>query len=67
MDDNNLKPKEMLQKFTTCHGGQVFYYEDIARWVQQEFGIRRSMLIISDILNLEGIVELGDSAYQAPL
>ena len=58
-------PESVLERLTTYHGSQCFYFEDFKKWVVAEFGTPDND-IIQSTLNLDGIVELGDSAYQSP-
>ena len=55
----------MLERFTLEHGGQCFYFTDFNNWVFLEFGMYDND-IIQSVLNLDGVIELGDSAYQSP-
>ncbi len=58
-------PESVLERFTIDHGYQCFYFEDLKYWVATEFGYADDS-IVQSVLNLDGIIELGDSAYQSP-
>lgn len=58
-------PESVLERFSHEHGYQRFYFEDLNNWVLSEFGAYDNA-IIQSVLNLDGIIELGDSAYQSP-
>ena len=58
-------PESVLERFTLSHGYRRFYFEDLKYWVATEFGLPDDA-IVQSVLNLDGIIELGDSAYQPP-
>lgn len=62
-------PEKILERFSDYHfekhGTQCFYYEDFYSWIVGEFGLGEASLV-NDVLNLNGVEELGDSAYKTP-
>ncbi len=58
-------PEDVLERFTHEHGGSVFYFTDLNNWVFLEFSTYDND-IIQSVLNIDGVIELGDSAYQSP-
>lgn len=58
-------PERLIEEFTVYNKYHVFYYTNFADWMLERFG-ELDQGLINDCLNLEGIIELGDSAYQSP-
>lgn len=68
-------PENVLERFTNDRTSRCFYFEELKRWVVAEFGsadestIQKALNIediVQSVLNLDGVVELGDGAYQSP-
>ena len=63
-------PEHILEYFSDYHADKtnspVFYYEDILKWLTTNYGETTAKDLINDVLNLEGVVELGDSMYLTP-
>ncbi|WP_415912264.1 hypothetical protein [Neptuniibacter sp. QD37_11] len=63
--DGSESPESLLARFTQDHGRSCFWYTDLDVWLQKELG-EASVRVINAILNLEGVIELGDVGYKSP-
>jgi len=59
-------PENILERFSIGLPNQIFYYETLGRWVIELYGEADAVGIINDVLNVEGVIEIGDSAYKTP-
>ena len=75
-------PENILNRFSDYlyekHNSRIFYFETFKDWIHSEFNNPESSNhdqlmqkvhndeLIQKVLNLEGIIEIGDSAYKTP-
>lgn len=59
-------PENILESFSLEFKQKIFYYEDFAKWMENRYSKENCRKLINDVLNLEGVQEIGDSAYKTP-
>ena len=67
-------PEDVLERFSAQLplGQRIFYIGDFIAWMDKEFGeVEKDFGVsleelINTVLNLDGVEEIGDSAYKTP-
>lgn len=60
-------PEKVLESFSLHCGQRVFYFEQFHHWMQNSFGENPECdTLINQVLNLDGVIELGTDMYEIP-